>query len=206
MRGMETTTGIAIGDLPTWILALVSVAALFAAFYAGSASMNLLRVEQRRDEQARQISAWASPSVISIFSGSRFSPRVVAIVNNPTNLPIYDVKISWEKSRVATSEHKSKLEWVVFKTDSVSLVAPGSKFEFKLERFDFDEIYGEAGAFESLASEANSKEDAQTVANRIRISISFFDASKVRWLREGDGNIEPISKQPRWRHKFWSLR
>jgi hypothetical protein len=113
------------GDAPTWLAGGVALAALVAAWRAGSIAAELLRVERSREDdrawrdassQARLVSAWidvgyqrdefGSPTAVESLTG---------FVRNASAVPVHDVEVSPLLDRRDTVDGgdwlAARLEW-----------------------------------------------------------------------------------------------
>ncbi len=95
-----------LGDIPNWIVALATIGALVFAYRAARNTLELLRIENRREErtiaeregrQAALIDAWEArltPAEYPTMTINEVPPLVVHLVN-ASDVSIFDVKIDW---------------------------------------------------------------------------------------------------------------
>lgn len=168
------------GDAPTWLAGGVALAALVAAWRAGSIAAELLRVERSREDdrawrdassQARLVSAWidvgyqrdefGSPTAVESLTG---------FVRNASAVPVHDVEVSPLLDRRDTVDGgdwlAARLEWPTLPPSDEPRAEP---------------ILGPVVALVDSAARASD------IA--VRCKIAFTDSSGTRWVRHPDGEL-----------------
>ena len=178
------------GDIPTWILAILGLFSFLSALGAGSIaykgsqySKAVLNIELARDanrekeiqkNQATKISAWVEIGQLLIPIGaSTFS--LVAVINNGSDLPIYNVTWAWSVKDINSSDFYN------MQNDGIGLIPPLKPYMVDLDQEKFIEnLHLEPG-------ERPNVENALSVVKRSRVAIIFTDAENRTWIRRADG-------------------
>jgi hypothetical protein len=184
------------GNVPTWVLAITTLLGFIAATLAALITYELLRIESRRDqvaaeerrqreqaerrEQASRIAAWYGrwSSVVKgpgMAADPREWPRSGAIVANASDLPVYNVRVSF----CVAVDPSAGLTW-----------RQGERFLGALRLMPPGEQHVEMPDPVKAEDEAGGNEPTWLVA------IEFTDASGVRWVRDPRGRLEPAQSGP----------
>lgn len=195
-RSAAQTESVAVewGDVPTWVNAAVTGAALWAAYRAVKASGQMLKIEQKRDakrdaedrdrrqqaeaaEQADKVAAWPEerPDEFGKFAEpTEWGTRLV----NGSALPVYNVE-----SRQHAPDGKvlwSTADHVLAPTD------PEGKFH----------------SWPGRVREVDGV-DGPVPPELCTVSISFRDSGGRRWKRDLDGRLlRPVTEQ---RSTTWNV-
>lgn len=154
------------GDVPTWVGAVTSTAALTAAVVAAFAARRILGIEigrdegqahERRSRQAELVAAWLTDRA----SRDRPAPatRWVCLLRNVSAVPVYDVLLTYQ---VGDTRHVDEV---------FPQMPPG----------DHERDVVDAAAF----ALAHGTDD-------VELTMSFTDAAGRRWTRNRVGlQIQP---------------
>lgn len=164
------------GSVAEWVSALATVGALIAAVYAGKVARNLFDLETKRDdavhqlqrqEQARQVSAWAVVDPDEGTSG-------IEIVNSSSS-PVYDVEIQATKSDGSTAPPLD-----------LALLPPGRFYSTAgVERF-----------YWSIPDPSDSPLRPVSKTDGWRVQqLTFRDSANIRWTRHASGHLEELRSQ-----------
>lgn len=173
------------GDVPAWILILVSVAGVIAAVFAGIYASRIYRIERKRDLnqqqredkfQAELISAWAefvsdSPSQNANFS---LAPKV----QNLSSQPIYDLLFFWNFK--GSSIHQ----------DTANVIPPNSPYTWNIPIQVFNGNYSVLEGRSGMTFP-----EASHIMKESRLSIEFSDAENRRWKRDQQGKLSRVTTQ-----------
>lgn len=202
-----------LGDLPSQLLAAITLVGVIAAIYAGKYAKRDVGIEQDRDDlrddlayrsQADAVSAWVELSMTPGRFGEQLG--LVICANNESGLVISDV--------VCTLYVKVKNEnsYTYVDSQELGIVPPRNSFRTKIDSQILREIVG------SELPQSPTVEQLLEVKKKTSVEISFIDADKVPWLRNYHGRLfqEPLverrtsrrtgakSKKPRrLRILFW---
>ena len=140
------------------------------------------RIEGEEREQAILVSAWADVEKFSdMVSGDSFG--LVAIAQNGSNQPIYDVACTWSIKDLNGTQYFSVANL------RTGLIPPSSPYNWRLDNEKFlDNIHPESHKVPSL-------ENASDVVQRSRIAIAFADAEHRRWIRGFDGRLSRVEEE-----------
>lgn len=169
---LASVAGVQYGDLPTWISAVASLAALAFAAAATVAAIRVYRIESGRDRiaaaETRQREEQARRSQAVLVSGwwggdpHGRRPRAGALIRNASDAPVYQVTISVLDPVVPDSSA----------TLSVPVVPPSETPGF----------YPVPDAGPGSAA----------VQGEQRVELSFTDAAGLRWLRDQRGRLSEV--------------
>lgn len=169
--------GVAWGDVPSWLSALATAAALVAAVKAWRAAAAVVMIERQRDadradteqrQQADRVATWPS-LVLSDPSDPRSPPRWGVAVRNASGLPIYQVHIEHEP----ITRHAGALA-VIFE-----VVPPGTFLlsERRLYRLSRADRLLRVGVDEALPDRG------------YQVALTFTDAAGRTWHRDVRGAL-----------------
>lgn len=149
-----------VGDLPSWLAALSATGALIFAAKGAAIARGMFEVERRRDEAATKVAAWYARET----GGA--AARWGAHVKNQSDLPIYDLRITFHHFRHgrATRPHPP-----VFVPERLPTVIPPGEQEFVV----------------NSSSEAN--DHAIDTSYQWLVEIQFTDSQGVTWQRDTNG-------------------
>jgi hypothetical protein len=191
------------GDVPAWVLAITTLLAFVAASFAALVTYELLRIESRRDQvaaaervvaaddrwqreeaerrsQASGVAAWYGrwSSVVKgpgMAADPREWPRWGAIISNASDLPVYNVRVSFcvavEPSAALTWRHGERF------VAALRLVPPGEQHV-------------------EMPDHIKAAEDAAGNETPWLVAIEFTDAAGSRWLRDPQGWLYPADASP----------
>lgn len=191
-----TAAGTVVLAIATLVLAAAAIAAGVMAVKAFRKQSALVDIERLRDLQredtnkridASRIAAW------TVYKGPDDSDWV-AMIRNPSNLPIYDVKLAWKCGEVLMGVAPSGFE------QEVGIVTPREvPQEIHIEgRFaaDVDDLQKMIWASEGGPSRFP-----------VTVRLFFRDAAGEEWVREWDGKLvhasqasDPLASMERLRH------
>jgi len=183
-----TMSSINFGDLPSWINLVLTLIAVFAAFYAGVQGKQILEVEIKRDrefdlrfiqEQAKLISSWARPAIVPFSNSPNFCiPVIEACVRNNSNQPVFDIELVWWLS--GDMEFESYID-LIPPFEEVTKIMPSELLE---------KYVGIEGYSSSVMNFNQAQEDCLSVCDVTRIEISFRDSENRKWSRNKDGFLK----------------
>lgn len=193
-----------VGDWPTWIGSLTSLAALGAAICAARAASASLRsanagleVERARDQRREADSRRAQAELVAAVPARTMVPApsdplgiepavpapAVAVINR-SNLPIYGVEVT------------------IPEASGVGTIRPGSTVEDPLSwtRLQEEAHFPDPDIIERLWSDnLNPHKDADAAARLLDAwerygwcAIEFTDAAQQRWARNTDGTLTRV--------------
>lgn len=162
------------GDIPTWVQAVTTTLALIAAglawLEARAANNREAKRDRQRDEdaardaQARWVAAWP------VWRGRpTIAHRAGATVVNRSELPVYDVAVTFVRGNGAVAEER------------LPLLPPGEQFV----RLD-DEVAGSIGL--GLRPGPAAQTDPP---EGLQIQLRFRDSSEREWTRSVAGSLLP---------------
>ena len=168
------------GDAPTWLAGGVALAALVAAWRAGSIAAELLRVEQRREDDRARRDASSQASLVSAwidvgyrrdeFDNPTAVESLTCFVRNASELPVHDVKVFPLLDRRDRTNGRDRiaadLEWPTLPPTDQPLSKPI------------------LGPVVSLVDSAAGNADIA-----VRCKITFTDSSGTRWVRDPSGEL-----------------
>jgi len=167
------------GDAPTWLAGGVALAALVAAWRAGSIAAELLRVEQRREDDRARRDASSQASLVSAWIDVGYrrdeldNPTAVesltCFVRNASELPVHDVKVYPlldRRDRTTGGDWVARLDWPILPPTDQPLSKPI------------------LGPVVSLVDSAAGNADIA-----VRCKITFTDSSGTRWVRDPSGEL-----------------
>ncbi len=166
----------------TVVLAIASIIAGALAAKAFAKQRDLLAIEQNRDIEreegvkradASRVSAWPLYKGPDDFDW-------VAVLRNPTNLPIYNVKLAWQCNFYLVA-----YPWGY--EQEVGLIAPGDAPEEIPMGTSF------AAIVDHLQKSAWNEEGGPSRLP-VTIRLSFSDAAGGEWVRDWDGTLVPASE------------
>lgn len=168
------------GDAPTWLAGAVALAALLAAWRAGTVAAELLRVERKREDdrawrdassQASLVSAWVDIGYQrDEFDNPTAVESLTCFVRNASAVPVHDVKVRPLLDRRETTNGS---DWIAARLDWPTL--PPS---------DQPQTKPILGPVVSLVDSA-----ARTSDIAVRCKITFTDSSGTRWVRHPNGKL-----------------
>lgn len=175
-------TAVELGDVPTWIGALASVAALGAAIYAGIIARRALRLEFDRDrdrenegrrEQASRVSAWVGtkerpPAPQGFVAGAWHADERGVLVRNGSAEPIYQVELDLWNEGALRGTHLVR-----------GLVPPGVLFR-RVPDEEYQFTHPDEDGVEVLVNDLDPT---------FLIQVRFTDARGRRWRRAIDGQL-----------------
>lgn len=176
------------GDVATWVLAVIALAVLFAATFAGLMAYELLRVELGRDHVAaeeRRLSEderrRGQASLVAAWFGKRqgIEPFLTwgAIISNASPLPVYDVRVSFCVAVPAASGLTWRQGERYSSPDLIHVLAPGEHHAaIPSDIFRSEDVF--------------RPEDAGGKTEWL-VAIEFTDASGQRWVRDPSGGLRP---------------
>jgi hypothetical protein len=168
------------GDAPTWLAGGIALAALLAAWRAGSVAGELLRVEQRREGdrvwretslQASLVSAWIEVGYeCDEYDNPTAVESLTCFVRNASAVPVHDVRVTPLLDRRDKMNGKdwlaARLEWPTLPPTDQPLPKP---------------ILGPVVLL--VESAAGSSDIA------VRCRITFTDSSGTTWVRHPNGEL-----------------
>lgn len=169
------------GDAPTWIAGGIALLALVAAWRAGSIAAELLRVEQRREDDRAKREASSQASLVSAWIEVGYErdeldkpiavESLTCFVRNASPVPVHDVKVIPLLDR--RSKTRSGREWIAADLEFPTLPPTDQPLTRPIR-----------GPVVSLVDSA--AEDAQIA---VRCTIEFTDSSGTRWVRYPSGEL-----------------
>lgn len=169
------------GDAPTWIAGGIALLALVAAWRAGSIAAELLRVEQRREDDRAKREASSQASLVSAWIEVGYErdeldnpiavESLTCFVRNASPVPVHDVKVIPLLDR--RSKTRSGREWIAANLEFPTLPPTDQPLTSPIR-----------GPVVSLVDSA--AEDAQIA---VRCTIEFTDSSGTRWVRYPSGEL-----------------
>lgn len=185
-------TGIAWGDVATWVLDGITIAAVVAA-------ARVIKIERGRDNQlflsrvrsqASLVSAWVSKIEMTTADGRKYY-LIKGVASNGSSQPVYDVIVSWYYKGGNS-----------YRVDSVGLIPPNEKWDDQLKSEEYGKLLDKPGK-----KFGYSVLEAGDFAVHSRLSMFFTDAENRRWHRDPDGNLEQVheamSRHPSQRWARW---
>lgn len=168
------------GDAPTWLAGAVALAALVAAWRAGSIAAELLRVEQQREgDRARRDESWQA-SLVSAwidvgyqrdeFDNPTSVESLTCFVRNASAVPVHDVKVSPLLDRRGQA---TGCEWIAANLDWPTLPPSDQPHPKPI-----------LGPIVSLVDSAGRSSEIA-----MRCKIAFTDSSGTRWVRHTNGEL-----------------
>lgn len=166
------------GDFPTSLLVGVT---FFTVICAGK----ILGIERKRDQKRVEVERQAQASLVSAWTESSSEtpdvPRasnyfVRALVCNGSGQPIYKINVKWYQG-----------DEIIYKNE-VDLIPPQRKHPLRLPTAEFCKVLGQ----EENAS-ALTNDNARSVAESLRIEITFMDTRSQRWIRGRDGLLMDVT-------------
>jgi arabinogalactan oligomer / maltooligosaccharide transport system substrate-binding protein len=183
------------GDVATWVLAATTLLAFAAVVFAGLVAYQLLTVESARDMraeeerterreadrrgQAAKVSAWYGTwRSRPIFRGAAQSPMPEwpvwgAVIRNSSDLPVYDVRVSFSVAADAAAGLGWRPRERYSSPGLIPLVPPGAE-----ERNE-------------IPDDVRKVEAAGGTELKWLVAIQFTDAAGTRWLRDARGRLTP---------------
>lgn len=169
------------GDAPTWIAGGIALLALVAAWRAGSIAAELLRVEQRREDDRAKREASSQASLVSAWIEVGYErdeldkpiavESLTCFVRNASPVPVHDVKVIPLLDR--RSRTRSGREWIAADLEFPTLPPTDQPLTRPIR-----------GPVVSLVDSA--AQDAQIA---VRCTIEFTDSSGTRWVRYPSGEL-----------------
>ena len=177
------------GDVPGWITAVASIAALIFATIAARTASNLYRIEsgrdreaeeerrerqrERRSEQASKISAWYASRPDN--NGSLAEPNEYgAFIRNASELPIHNVHVAFIRKNEIEETPDSRIP-AVFQV--VDIVPPGDSPIF-------------VPILREIIEEVSPRDERRNFV----VAITFTDTENRRWRRDIHGQLmQPAS-------------
>lgn len=178
----------------TWIIAGSTAGAFGAASVAAWKAGKLLGIEQDRDRQSSKIAAWivgrssASSGFDGLSSSPFAEPVVIAVVANPSDQPIYQVKIEWVSTNSEPTGDSTFLSRPLGKAER-DLIPPRDHWEHFLEEKELGELPENSGINAIHRSNFDAEQSAQRIAETLRVSLSFLDSGGQHWKRLIDGSL-----------------
>lgn len=170
------------GDVPTWISAITTALALIAAFTVVTIELRrdkARRVAEERGRQADGVTAWYEnrPGEVGIRGGPTWSvPRWVAVVQNDSPLPIYNVLVTFY-----VMDSSGKL-LTMFVSPRLLLVKPGEEL-----------VDPPSNLSDSLTeNDGDGDGDRKGQQTQVGVSITFRDTAGIKWVRHHDGRLARI--------------
>jgi hypothetical protein len=183
------------GDVPTWLLALTTLAALGAASVAAVVAYAVLRIEgdrevraaqeraERRETdrraQAARVAAWYGSWQTVIYASGKPIPGAGdvlasgAVIGNTSGLPVYDVLV-WFYMPTGPERGLSPQDARGVGAERRDVVPPGETHVYVPQLFKDLESAGSGGA-----------------QPRWLVAIEFTDAAGVRWRRDRLSRLSP---------------
>jgi hypothetical protein len=176
------------GDVPTWVLAALTLLAFAAAAFAGVVAYDLLRTEQDRDvaredaerrAQASKVAAWYGTWRSEItYSGGAVSgppswPHSGAVIRNASDLPVYDVRVSFCVAVSSAPAPGWRAEERYSSPEPILVIAPGEEHV-------------------ELPGNVRERETADGNEPKWLVGIQFTDADGRRWLRAPNGQLRVL--------------
>lgn len=180
------------GDLPNWLNFVSTFIAAIAAIFALKFTKKLLEGDDWRNrqfhlleksKQASQVSAWASPaSPLGEDEDIRsFAFAVVeGVIQNASNLPIYEVKVRWWVDGVLEQE------------SSCDLVPPNESRIFTLDSSVTEKMSGIQDAGKIPQNYFEAKTITEQISEVTRLELYFSDAANVKWMRSKNGVLSEL--------------
>ena len=161
------------GDVPTWLGALATVAAVVGAFWVvrieiaregRTEALDLERRAKDRAAQAMQVAAW--PVIRPTVGSGGSVPRV--LIRNASTLPVYEVNATPHRDHTQLND-----------CPITDFLPPGEDVLVGFSNGALD--YGRDG-------DGNDVWDPSAV-RRTRIALRFRDAAGVWWSLDADGHL-----------------
>lgn len=175
-----TAAGTIVLAAATIILTAASIVAGVMAVKAFRKQSSLLAMEQARDAKREDEAERADASRIAawvVYKGPDDFDWV-ARLRNPTNLPIYDVKIAWKCGSYLVGPYASEQDiGIVEPRESPIELAMGDSFASHVDALQKATWNAEGGPSRHL----------------VTIRLSFRDAAGAAWIREWDGKLVAAS-------------
>lgn len=169
------------GDAPTWIVGGIALLALGAAWRAGSIAAELLRVEQRREDDRAKREASSQASLVSAWIDVAYErdeldnpisvESLTCFVRNSSPVPVHDVKVIPLLDRRSRTRNGS--EWIAANLEFPTLPPTDQPLTRPIR-----------GPVVSVVDSA--AEDARIA---VRCTIEFTDSSGTRWVRYPNGEL-----------------
>lgn len=169
------------GDAPTWIVGGIALLALGAAWRAGSIAAELLRVEQRREDDRAKREASSQASLVSAWIDVAYErdeldnpisvESLTCFVRNASPVPVHDVKVIPLLDRRSTT--RNGREWIAANLEFPTLPPTDQPLTRPIR-----------GPVVSVVDSA--AEDAKIA---VRCTIEFTDSSGTRWVRYPNGEL-----------------
>lgn len=172
------------GDVPTWLGALVTAAALIAAFkvYKIESDRDARAATERREQfqaerraQADKVAAWYAyfrPQYSSAPMTAFREQGWAAFIRNASDLPIYDVEIDFYY--VIPNAPPGNVPSRRGSSDQIPVVPPQEETYIKTPSGVLDQV------------------DAESKANH-SVAIEFRDTAGARWRRDIYGKLTELS-------------
>jgi hypothetical protein len=164
------------GDAPTWITAVVALAALIAAWRAGNIAGKLLRVETDREDRAERLDGErraAAERAEQADLVAAWNDRGNFVILNGSRLPIWEVEL--------VARHPDRAETV---EAHLALVPPNGQ---RRRPFVNDEnVWGGPIPVEDILDEMD--------ALRMQVEIRFRDATGRIWTRDPHGSLRLVGR------------
>jgi len=174
------------GDVATWVLVAIALAAFLAAAFAGLVAYEVLRVELGRDHVAaeeRRLSEderrRSQASLVAAWFGKRpgIEPFLTwgAIISNASALPVYDVRVSFCVAVPAASGLTWRQGERYSSPNPIHVIAPGEHHAtIPPDLFRSEDVFRPEDAAEKT---------------KWLVAIEFTDAAGLRWLRDPRGTL-----------------
>lgn len=212
------------GDVPTWLSAVVSGAALVAASIAGHAAHKTLKIEMQREQgrqeeilarrndvladQAKRVVCWAGRGTDFVEMDGPHHPDSfecpAVMVRNASELLIYDVVIEQPLPQNAHEHGLDEVDCNCSRPYWGGHVAPGQDSAIPLPFSDVVEGLISPELMEWVTSGPAINDDAYLIERTIeewskkgRPAISFTDARGQRWIRQSNGSLERTDPLPK---------
>lgn len=177
-----TAVGTVVLAVATLVLSGASIVAGVMAVKAFRKQAALVEMESRRDLEREESEKRADASRVAawtVYTGPDDADWV-AMIRNPSHLPIYDVKLAWKWGNVLVRSN--------FDTEQdIGLVIPRDL----PQEVRIGESFAE-GVDQLQKKLWNSEGGATQVPVSVR--LSFRDAAGEQWVREWDGKLVHISE------------
>jgi hypothetical protein len=180
------------GDVPTWVLAATTLLAFVAAAFAGVVAYDLLRIESGRDEaaardrasrrdaeqreQAGKVAAWFGTwdSPFPARPGSsQFMQAHGAVIRNASDLPVYQVRITFCVATSSDSGAPWQAREVCDSPEPILVIPPGVRTA-------------------EIPDGVRERETDGENEPKWLVGIQFIDADGRSWLRAPSGQLRQV--------------
>lgn len=176
----EWLSALAWGDVPTWLASLGGIGALIAASIAAKASLNVLKIESQRDQDADERAQRAQADLVAawlVHDGDGLDDWAIQIQND-SNVPVYFFNAEiW--GGLYISEVLGRTGMLVLPPGSVTVRVPELRY----------------WATRHLPPDALDECTPNEVLNSFFVGITFRDAAGVTWRRSETGVLNRLNDE-----------